>query len=250
MSRLENKVAIVTGGASGFGLGIVQKFVAEGAKILVLDISNESGQKLASKYPGSVEFLLADVTSQKDWQLALEKVLAVWGHLDIVVNNAGTTYRNKPTLDVTESEFDKVFNVNVKAIFLSFQVILPHILSQGSGGSFIQVSSTAALRPRPGLTWYNASKGAVSVASKTMAVEYGPQNVRFNCINPVVGDTPLLAVFMGEDTPEKREQFRKTVPLGRFSKPSDIANAVTFLASDEAEFITGVDLEVDGGRCV
>lgn len=250
MSRLENKVAIVTGGASGFGLGIVEKFVAEGAKVLVMDISRENGEKVANSYPGSVEFLVADVTLEKDWKLALEKVLGLWGKVNVVVNNAGTTYRNKPTLNVTEAEFDKVLNVNVKAIYMSVQVMLPQILKQGLGGSFIQVSSTAALRPRPGLTWYNASKGAVSIASKTMAVEYGPQNVRFNCINPVAGDTPLLASFMGEDTPEKRAQFMKTVPLGRFSKPSDIANSVAFLASDEAEFISGIDLEVDGGRCV
>jgi 3-oxoacyl-[acyl-carrier protein] reductase len=243
--RLDGKVAIVTGGSSGFGLGIVEKFLAEGAKILVLDLQENNLAK-----HDNVKFLMADVTKTTDWETALERCLSLWGKLDIVVNNAGVTYANKPTLEVTEKDFDKVFNVNVKAIYISASVILPHFIKQGTGGTFIQTSSTAALRPRPGLTWYNATKGAVSIASKSMAVEYGPYNVRFNCVCPVAGDTPLLKDFMGEDTPEKRAQFKGTIPLGRFSKPSDVANAVAFLASDEAEFITGVDLEVDGGRCV
>jgi NAD(P)-dependent dehydrogenase (short-subunit alcohol dehydrogenase family) len=250
--RLDGKVAIVTGGASGFGLGIVEKFVAENAAgVMVLDINDDNGTALLEQYKGkNVAFLKADVTSRDDWKKALEATISRWGKIDVVVNNAGTTYRNKPSLEVTEAEFDKVFLVNVKSIYLSVDVVLPQMIEQGTGGSFIQISSTAALRPRPGLTWYNATKGAVSTASKSLAVEYGPRNVRFNCICPVAGDTPLLGMFMGADTPEKRAQFKATVPLGRLSTPADIANSTAFLASDEAQFLTGLDLEVDGGRCV
>lgn len=251
-ARLQNKVAIVTGGASGFGLGIVEKFVAEqAAGVMVLDINQENGDKLLSQFKDkNVAFIKADVTSRDDWQRALDETISRWGKIDVVVNNAGTTYRNKPTLEVTDAEFDKVFAVNVKSIYVSVAVVLPQMLKQGAGGSFIQISSTAALRPRPGLTWYNATKGAVSTASKSLAVEYGPHNVRFNCICPVAGDTPLLGMFMGADTPEKRAAFISTVPLGRLSTPQDIANSTAFLASDEAQFLTGLDLEVDGGRCI
>ncbi|VVT55268.1 uncharacterized protein SAPINGB_P004511 [Magnusiomyces paraingens] len=247
--KLKDKVAIVTGGASGFGLGIVHKFLEEGAHVVILDLPSSSGSSIESELKPNVKFVAGDVTSLEDWQRTLAESLATFGRLDVVVNNAGACYTNKPTLTVTSAEFDKVFNINVKGVFLSTQVVLPHFLNSG-GGSFIQISSTAALRPRPNLTWYNATKGAVSIASKSMAVEYGPQNVRFNCICPVAGDTPLLKTFMGEDTPERRAQFIATIPLQRFSQPSDIANAVAFLASDDAKFITGVDLEVDGGRCV
>ncbi|ANB13659.1 Sps19p [Sugiyamaella lignohabitans] len=252
MSRLSGKVAIVTGGASGFGLGITKKFVAEGANVLVLDINEQSGQNLLEIFHDSkqVKFLKADVTKESDWKQAVELAVSDWHKLDVVVNNAGTTYPNKPSLTVTEQDFDKVFAVNVKSVYHSFNVVIPHFIEQGTGGSFIQISSTAALRPRPGLTWYNATKGAVSIASKSMAVEYGPNNIRFNCVCPVAGETPLLASFMGEDTPEKRAAFKATIPLGRFSQPSDIANSVAFLASDEAAFLTGLDLEVDGGRCI
>lgn len=249
--RLEGKVAIITGGASGFGLGIVEKFLQEGAKVLIMDLSKENGDKVISQLATeNAKFIQSDVSKSEDWKKALKTVLDLWGKVDTVVNNAGTCYPNKPSLTVTEQDFDKIFNVNVKGVYHSFDVFLPQILEQKTGGSFIQISSTAALRPRPGLTWYNATKGAVSIASKSMAVEYGPQQVRFNCICPVAGETPLLATFLGEDTPERREAFKKTVPIGRFSKPSDIANSTAFLASDEAEFVTGVDLEVDGGRCV
>lgn len=263
-NNLTDKVAIVTGGSSGFGLGIVEKFLVEGAKVLIMDLSAPP-ESVVSKYTSSsLDYMKANVTVEADWEKALAKAIEKYGHLDIVVNNAGVTYRNQPTEDVVEQDFDKVFNVNVKSFFFSTKVIVPYFIKKNEkekaalsspdevtcGGTFIQISSTAALRPRPRLTWYNATKGAVSIASKSMAVEYGPHNIRFNCICPVAGDTPLLSWFMGEDTPEKRKQFIATVPLQRFSKPSDIANATAFLASDDAKFITGVDMEVDGGRCV
>lgn len=248
---LQGKVAIVTGGASGFGLSITEKFVKEGAKVIITDISEQNGTDTEAKFAkGSVKFVKANVVSREDWDKVLDVTIKTFGALHIVINNAGTTYRNKPTMEVTPEEFDLIFNVNVKGIYLSFAAIVPYFLKQGSGGTFIQISSTAALRPRPGLTWYNATKGAVSTASKSMAVEHGPDNIRFNCVCPVACDTPLLGHFMGADTPEKRKQFIATIPLGRLSQTSDIANATAFLASDEAKFITGVDLEVDGGRCV
>ncbi|KAH8812700.1 3-oxoacyl-reductase [Xylogone sp. PMI_703] len=247
--RLSGKVAIVTGGASGFGKGIATKFVQEGAKVLIADLSQDSGQKVASELGCS--FTVADVTNREHWQSLLEKALKDFGSLDIVVNNAGATYSNKPTATVTDKDFDLVMNVNVKSIYLSTNVILPYFLENKRPGVFIQVSSTAAIRPRPGLTWYNASKAAVSNATKTMAVEYGPQQIRFNNVNPVVGSTGMTHLFLGKpDTEENRAGFLSTIPLGRGSTPSDVANACCYLASDEASFITGVELQVDGGRCV
>jgi 3-oxoacyl-[acyl-carrier protein] reductase len=180
---------------------------------------------------------------------AIAETIRAFGRLDIVVNNAGTSHRNKPMLDVTEEEFDRVFAVNVKSIYLITQAVLPHFRQIG-GGNILNIGSTAGLRPRPGLTWYNASKGAVNLLSKSMAVELAPDRVRVNCIAPVAGETPLLATFMGEDTPEKRAAFKATIPWGRLSTPQDIANAALFLCSDEADMITGVVLEVDGGRCI
>ncbi|KAG2414337.1 hypothetical protein HFD88_003528 [Aspergillus terreus] len=247
--RLEGKVAIVTGAGSGFGYGIAKKFIAEGAKVVIAELSRENGQKAAEELGG--KYVFADVTSRESWQTLLQTTLESFGQLDIVVNNAGATYHNKPTGEVTDADFDLCFNVNVKSIYLSANVIVPYFEQNNRPGCFIQISSTAGLRPRPGLTWYNASKGAVGIASKTMAVEYGPKKIRFNCVCPVVGSTGLTHLFLGKpDTEENRAGFVSTIPLGRPSTPADIANACCYLASDEAEFITGVNLEVDGGRCV
>ncbi|OCT52451.1 4-formylbenzenesulfonate dehydrogenase TsaC1/TsaC2 [Cladophialophora carrionii] len=249
VGRLEGKVAIVTGGGSGFGAGIATKFVQEGAKVLIADLSEENGTKVAQSL--GAEYLPANVTKRSDWEALLKKAIDSFGGLDIIVNNAGTTYKNKPTEDVTDDEFDLVFNVNVKSIYLSSSVLVPYFIENNRPGSFIQIASTAGIRPRPGLTWYNASKAAVSNASKTMAVEYAPKQIRFNAVCPVVGSTGLTHLFLGKpDTEENRKGFVSTIPLGRGSTPKDVANACCYLASDEAEFITGVNLEVDGGRCV
>ncbi|CAK7242820.1 MAG: hypothetical protein STHCBS139747_004322 [Sporothrix thermara] len=251
MSRLEGKVAIVTGAASGFGKGIAAKFVAEGAKVVIADLSVDAGEAVAAELGASAVFARGDVTKPADWEALLKVAVDKFGGLDIVVNNAGATYANKATEEVTERDFDLVFNVNVKSVYISTNVLLPYFLDNKRPGSFIQVASTAGIRPRPRLTWYNASKAAVINATKTMAVEYGPHNIRFNAVSPVVGSTGMTHLFIGKpDTAENRAGFVSTIPLGRPSTPADIANACCYLASDEAGFITGVNIEVDGGRCV
>ncbi|KAI0098468.1 3-oxoacyl-reductase [Daldinia grandis] len=247
--RLEGKVAIVTGGASGFGKGIVAKFVEEGARIIIADLSEEAGRAAAQEL--GCNFAAADVTKREDWERLLQTALDTFGQLDIVVNNAGATYANKSTEEVTDKDFDLVMNVNVKSVYISTNVIVPYFLEKKRPGSFIQVASTAGVRPRPRLTWYNASKAAVINATKAMAVEYGPQQIRFNAVSPVVGSTGMTHLFIGKpNTAENRKAFESLVPLGRGSTPEDVANACCYLASDEAAFITGVNIEVDGGRCV
>lgn len=251
--RLQEKVAIVTGAGSGFGEGIAKTFAHEGAAVIVNDLNREAGERVAAdiaKAGGRAAFVCGDVSREDDHVTLLGEAVTRFGHLDIVVNNAGTTHRNKPLLEVTEAEFDRVYAVNVKSIFWSARAVMPYFLQRGAG-VMINIASTAGVRPRPGLVWYNGSKGAVITASKAMAAEFGPKNIRVNCVNPVIGDTGLTAEFMGvPNTPENRAKFLAGIPLGRFSTPQDIANACLYLASDDAAFITGVCLEVDGGRCI
>lgn len=251
--RLQEKVAIVTGAGSGFGEGISKTFAREGAAVIVNDLNREAGERVAAdiaKAGGRAAFVCGDVSREDDHVTLLGEAVTRFGHLDIVVNNAGTTHRNKPLLEVTEAEFDRVYAVNVKSIFWSARAVMPYFLQRGAG-VMINIASTAGVRPRPGLVWYNGSKGAVITASKAMAAEFGPKNIRVNCVNPVIGDTGLTAEFMGvPNTPENRAKFLAGIPLGRFSTPQDIANACLYLASDDAAFITGVCLEVDGGRCI
>ncbi|SMQ46899.1 unnamed protein product [Zymoseptoria tritici ST99CH_1A5] len=245
--RLQGKVAIVTGAGGGFGKGIAEKFIAEGAKVIIADFVAEMGQKTADEL--KCDFHHTDVTKREDWESLKKFVDEKYGKLDCVVNNAGVTYRNKPTQDVTDEDFDKCFNVNVKAIYYSCNVLVPYIQEKKTGGSFVTIASTAGIRPRPGLVWYNASKAAVINASKAMAVEYAKDNIRFNTACPVVGlGTGLTDLFLGK--PENEATFMATVPLGRGSTPRDVANTCCFLCSDEADFLTGIDIPVDGGRCV
>jgi 3-oxoacyl-[acyl-carrier protein] reductase len=247
--RLKGKSVIVTGGASGFGAGIVRRFAEEGAKVLVLDLNAESGGKVAKEAGGS--FLQADVTKGPDWSRAVGEAVAKFGRLDVIVNNAGWTHKRKAYVEVTEAEFDKVYAVNVKSIYLSAIHATPVFRKQG-GGALINIASTAGIRPRPGLTVYNSSKGAVITMSKSMAGEFGPDRIRVNCINPVFSpDTALSADFAGGAlTDEAKKGFLATIPLGRFSTPLDVANACLYLASDDAAFISGVCIEVDGARSV
>jgi 3-oxoacyl-[acyl-carrier protein] reductase len=250
--RLANKVAIVTGAGSGFGEGIATRYAREGAKVVVNDIDVAGGERVARAITaagGVALFCAGDVSSDRDVAALVKSALDGFGDLDIVVNNAGTTHRNQPMLDVAEEEFDRIYRVNVKSLFLTARHAVPHFRSKRSG-VFITIASTAGVRPRPGLTWYNGSKGAAIVTSRSMAAELAPDNIRVNIINPVAGETGMLADFMGRDTAEIRAKFVATIPLGRLSQPSDIATAAVFLASDEAAFITGACLEVDGGRCV
>ncbi len=242
--RLENKVALVTGAASGFGEAIARLYAGEGAKVVVADVNDQLGNTVAQEIGG--RYVHADVSKDADVHAMIDEAVDAYGRLDILVNNAGITHTNRPMLEVGEDEFDRIFAVNVKGIYLAALHGVPVMRAQG-GGVIINTASTAGLRPRPGLTWYNASKGAVITMTKSMAVELGPDKIRVNALCPVAGDTPLLQSFLGQNT---REAFEATVPLGRLSTPEDIARAALYLASDEAEFITGVALEIDGGRCV
>ena len=250
--RLKDKVAIITGAGSGFGEGMARRFAAEGARVTVNDINQSGGRRVAEaivKDGGGAMFVAADVSRRADVKALVERTLAEFGRVDVMVNNAGYTHRNQPMLDVPEDVFDRLFAVNVKALYLAALEVVPVMRRQG-GGAILNTASTAGLRPRPGLTWYNASKGAVITMTKSMAAELAPDRIRVNCLCPVAGETGMLADFMGGDTPENRARFRASVPLGRLSTPADIANAALYLASDEANFITGVALEVDGGRCI
>jgi 3-oxoacyl-[acyl-carrier protein] reductase len=250
--RLEDKIAIVTGAGSGFGAGIAARFASEGAKVVVNDINADNGERIAAEIVaggGRARFCPGDVAQDGDVARLVAFTLAGFGDLDIVVNNAGTTHRNQPLLDVTEDEFDRIYAVNVKSLYLTAKHAVPHFRRRRNG-VFITIASTAGVRPRPGLTWYNGSKGASIVTSRSMAAELAPDNIRVNVINPVAGETAMLPDFMGGDTPELRAKFVASIPLGRLSQPADIASAAVFFASDEAAFITGACLEVDGGRCV
>ena len=247
--RLNGKTAIVTGGASGFGEGILRKFIAEGAQVLIADLNIDAADALAGELGAKAvacEANVADAHSVKDMTAA---ALDAFGQIDILVNNAGTTHLPTPMEDVSEDDFDKVFAVNCKSVYLTAKHIVPLMKSAGAG-AILNVASTAGVSPRPNLNWYNASKGWMNNATKGMAVELAPSGVRVNALNPVAGETPLLKSFMGEDTPEMRAKFLSTIPLGRFSTPEDMGNAACYLCSDEASMITGVCMEVDGGRCI
>lgn len=246
--RLQGKRAIVTGAASGFGEGIARRYAAEGALVLCADMNLDGARRVAAEVGGHA--IGGDVSKEADIAAMVAACVDAFGGLDIVVNNAGTTHRNKPILQVTEAEFDRVYAVNVKSVFWMVRAAVPVMQAQGSGGSLINISSTAGIRPRPGLTWYNSTKGALNTATQAMAQEFARDNIRVNAVCPVMSATGLLTEFMGtEDTPENRARFVSTIPLGRMSTPADIANACVWLGEEASSFITGVLLPVDGGRC-
>ncbi len=251
--RLENKTAIITGAAAGFGEAMARRFAAEGAKIVVADLNGEGAEQVASQIcqtqPGAAIPFKADVTIAAD----VAAMIAAAGHfgprVDILVNNAGYTHVNQPMIDVDEATYDRVMAVNVKAIFLAAKVIVPVMTDQG-GGVILNTASTAGISPRAGLAWYNGSKGAAITITKSMAIELAPHKIRVNCLCPVAGETQMLADFMGEDTPQMRAKFVSTIPWGRLSRPDDVANAALYLVSDEADLITGLAMPIDGGRCI
>ena len=250
MAQLDGKVAIVTGAAGGFGEGIARCFVAEGARVLIADLDFAKAQKLAAELGVNAKAHPCDVSKGADVRSAVQACVDAFGPPDIVVNNAGTTHRSQPMLGVDEATFDRVFDVNVKSIYHMALAVVP-LMRQRKGGSIINIGSTAGIRPRPGLTWYNASKGAVNLLSKSMAAELGPDNIRVNAVCPVMGATGMIEQFLGgPDTPESRAKIVAGIPLGRMSTPEDIAAAVLYLASDSSGFITGVELPVDGGRTI
>lgn len=250
MGRLEGLVAVVTGAASGFGRGIAEAYVAEGARVIVADLNAVGASAVADALGERAAAVRADVTAKSDVAAMCQAAVDRFGGLDILVNNAGYTHANKPALEVTEDEFDRIYAVNVKAIYLAALAAVPLMEARG-GGAIVNTASTAGVRPRPGLTWYNGSKGAAITLTKSLAAELAPKRIRVNAINPVIGETGMLEAFMGQpDTPDNRQRFLATIPLGRMSRPADIANAAVFLAEPASEFITGVALEVDGGRCV
>lgn len=247
--KLEGKVAIVTGAASGFGRAIAETFAREGCKVVVADRDGKGAQTVASAIGSAAIAVTTDVALAADVQAMVKACVDAFGGVDIMVNNAGVTHKNQSMLTVGEDEFDRIFAVNVKAIYLSALAVVP-LMEQRRGGVIITTASTAGVRPRPGLTWYNGSKGAAITLTKSMAVELAPKKIRVCAINPVAGETGMLSDFMGEDTPQKRAQFIATIPMGRLSVPQDIANAALFLADPASEMLTGVCLEVDGGRCI
>ena len=247
--RLAGKVAIVTGGGSGFGEGIVKKFIAEGARVVVVDRNGKAADSVAAAAGANAKSLHADVTVKADVSAMLDTAQKQFGGLDILINNAGIGHSPQPLDKLEEDTFDSITAVNMKSIYLAAKLIVPYF-KEKKRGAILNMASTAGVSPRPNLTWYNASKGWVITATRSMAVELAPFGIRVNALNPVAGDTPMLATFMGSDTPENRARFLATIPLGRFSMPEDLGNAAAFLCSDEASMITGVAMEVDGGRCI
>ncbi|MGB4866407.1 MAG: SDR family oxidoreductase [Hyphomicrobium sp.] len=248
--RLRDQIAIVTGAASGFGRGIAELYAAEGAKVVIADLNGAGAADVARAIGGNAIAIQTDVTKRADVEAMIAAAVTAFGGLDILVNNAGYTHKNQSLMTVTEDEFDRIYAVNVKSIYLATLAAVPEMEKRG-GGVIINTASTAGVRPRPGLTWYNGSKGAAVILTKSMAAELASRNIRVNAINPVIGETGMIEQFMGmPDTPENRAKFVGGIPLGRFSKPSDIANAALFLADPASSFITGVAIEVDGGRCI
>jgi len=249
--RLEGKVAIITGGGAGFGIGIVEKFIVEGAKVAVVDIVEANAIKTANSYPlGRAIAIKGDISVEEDWQNVLDVTLKEFGKVDVVVNNAGVTYRAGPSTETPEADFDRVMKVHVKGLYFSTKTLIPYFKKNNIPGLFIQISSASSPRPRPNLVWYGASKAAVTNATKGLALEWASDNIRFNVIHPVAGDTNMVPYYLAGDSPEARAKMISTIPLGRMATKEDIGNTAAWLASDEATMFTGASLDVCGGRCI
>jgi 3-oxoacyl-[acyl-carrier protein] reductase len=249
MNRLNGKVALITGAGSGFGAGIARKFIEEGAQVGVVDINGEAASSVAQELGDNSLAIQADITSKSQIQKTVDEITKWAGPINVLVNNAGIGHLPTPMEELDEEQFDKIIAVNMRSIYLTGQIIVPLMKSE-RGGSILNIASTAGISPRPNLTWYNASKGWVITATKSMAIELASNNIRVNALNPVAGETPLLSTFMGEDTPEIREKFLSTIPLGRFSTPEDMGQAAVYLCSDESSLVTGTTIEIDGGRTI
>ncbi|NND92071.1 MAG: SDR family oxidoreductase [Granulosicoccus sp.] len=247
--RLKDRNAIITGSASGFGAGIARKFVAEGARVMIADINAAAAHEFSKELGAQADACVVDVSRASDMEKLCDSAIDFFGRIDILVNNAGVTHKPQPLDEISEEEFDRVMAVNTRSVFLSARYVIPLMKAQGHG-VVLNIASTAGVSPRPNLSWYNASKGWMITATRSMAIELAPAGIRVNAINPVAGETPLLKSFMGEDTPEMRAKFLATIPLGRFSTPEDIGHAACYLCSDEASMVTGVCMEIDGGRCI
>lgn len=247
--RLDKKAAIVTGGASGFGAGIARRFVLEGARVVIADINGDAAAEMAAELGDAARGVQVDVSNADEVAAMTNAAIDFMGGIDILVNNAGVGHTPEPLERLSEDAFDRLFAVNIKSIYHTAQQIVP-IMKKAGSGSILNMGSTGGVSPRPNLTWYNASKGWVITATRAMAIELADAGIRVNALNPVAGETPLLKTFMGEDTPEIRAKFLASIPIGRFSTPEDMGAAACFLCSDEASMITGVALEVDGGRCI
>ncbi|NOX70734.1 MAG: SDR family oxidoreductase [Gammaproteobacteria bacterium] len=247
--RLNGKTAIVTGGASGFGAGIVRRFISEGARVVIADINGDAARAMAAELGDAALGLPVDVSSAADVETMVETTVRALGGIDILVNNAGVGHKPEPLDSLSEEMFDRIFEVNIKAVYRTAQQVVP-VMKENGAGAILNIASTGGVSPRPNLTWYNASKGWVITATRSMAVELAAAGIRVNALNPVAGETPMLKTFMGEDTPEIRAKFLASIPIGRFSTPEDMGAAACFLCSDDASMITGVALEVDGGRCI
>ena len=245
--RLDGKIAVITGGGSGFGAGIAESFVGEGAKVVLGDVNLQAAKVVADRLNGLA--VKGDVSKADDMAALVDAAMAAHGRIDIFINNAGTTHLPQPMEDVEEDEFDHVLMVNTKSVYLSARHVVP-VMKRQESGLILNIASTAGVSPRAGLSWYNASKGWMITATKSMAVELAPHGIRVNALNPVAGETPMLKRFLGEDTPEMRAKFLATIPIDRFSTPQDLASAASFLCSDEASMITGIGMEIDGGRCI
>ncbi len=247
--RLDGKRAIVTGGASGFGAGIVRRFLAEGARVAIADLNGEAAAALAAELGADAIAVRTDVAHGDSVEAMTAQAHSAFGGIDILVNNAGIGHLPQALEDLPEEAFDRIFAVNAKSVYLTARAVVPLMKASG-GGAILNIASTGGVSPRPRLTWYNASKGWMITATRAMAVELAPAKIRVNALNPVAGETPLLSTFMGGDTPETRAKFLASIPIGRFSTPEDMGAAATFLCSDDASMITGVAMEVDGGRCI